>query len=203
MTRTREQAADTIEQIVLKIARTICHQSDEVRIGCERIGEGTVLTLNVADEDYGHMIGKSGVMIRAMRTLCRFIGANHKADVSLQLPRRPPRVGGIGEPFEVDLHFDVEPWRIFAEEIAEAMFFYEVTVTAEQRAVSVITIQYDSRDAVGRNKWVIKECLGTIFHAIAKASGHEDILVTLQSEVVTERQCVDDVLLAYERGKRL
>ena len=203
MTRTREQAEDTIEQIVLKIARTVCDQSDAVRIGRERIEWGTVLTLHVADEDYGHMIGKSGVMIRSMQTLCRLIGANHKTDVSLQLPRRPPRVGGIGAPFEVDLHFNIEPWRSFAEAIAEAMFFYPVTVTAEQRAVSVITIQYDSRDAVGRNKWVIKECLGTIFHAVAKASGHEEILVTLQSEVATERQCVDDVLLAYERGKRL
>ena len=64
-------------ELVRFLATSLADQPDQVRVEMTEAGEATLITLAVAQDDLGKMIGKQGRTARAMRSL---LAANQGAD---------------------------------------------------------------------------------------------------------------------------
>lgn len=72
---------DFIEYIV----RQIVSNPDEVAVTRSVDEMGVLITLKVAKEDMGRLIGKNGQTAKSMRILLRVIGSKHNARVNLKI----------------------------------------------------------------------------------------------------------------------
>jgi predicted RNA-binding protein YlqC (UPF0109 family) len=74
-----------MKELIEFIARSIVNQPDMVVVTEEQSEEGTVLKLQVADEDKGRVIGKQGRIAEAMRTLIRVKAAKAGTKATLEI----------------------------------------------------------------------------------------------------------------------
>ena len=74
-----------MKELIESIARSIVTKPEEVVVTEERSEEGVVLTLQVAQEDTGRVIGKQGRVVQAMRTLLRVVAVKEGTRVDLEI----------------------------------------------------------------------------------------------------------------------
>jgi len=74
-----------MKELVEYIARSIVNLPDEVVVNEEDDEQGIRLTLQVADEDKGRIIGRQGRIAQAMRTLLRVKAAKQGTRVTLEI----------------------------------------------------------------------------------------------------------------------
>jgi predicted RNA-binding protein YlqC (UPF0109 family) len=75
-----------MKELVEFIAKSLVNAPDDVVVTEETSEEnGTVLKLQVADEDKGRIIGKQGRIAQAMRTLIRVKAAKAGTKASLEI----------------------------------------------------------------------------------------------------------------------
>jgi predicted RNA-binding protein YlqC (UPF0109 family) len=74
-----------MKELIEFIARSIVNQPDMVVVTEAQGEEGTVLKLQVADEDKGRVIGKQGRIAEAMRTLIRVKAAKAGIKATLEI----------------------------------------------------------------------------------------------------------------------
>lgn len=67
------------------VVKALVDHPDDVKT--ERVVDemGVLITLHVNPEDMGQVIGRMGQTAKAIRTLLRVVGANHKARVNLKI----------------------------------------------------------------------------------------------------------------------
>ncbi len=75
------QDRDFVEYVV----KQIVENPDEVEVSREVDEMGVLLTLKVAKDDMGKIIGKSGQTAKALRTLLRIVGSKNNARVNLKI----------------------------------------------------------------------------------------------------------------------
>jgi len=74
-----------MKDLVEYIAKSLVNLPDDVVVTEEEGEEGTVLKLQVADEDKGRIIGKQGRIAQAIRTLIRVKAAKAGTRASLEI----------------------------------------------------------------------------------------------------------------------
>ena len=74
-----------MKELVEYIAKAIVDAPDDVVVTEETDEEGIKLTLQVADDDKGRVIGKQGRIAAAMRTLIRVKAAKQGTRATLQI----------------------------------------------------------------------------------------------------------------------
>jgi uncharacterized protein len=74
-----------MKELVEYIATSLVDDPTQVRVSQERIGSQTVLKLNVAKDDMGRIIGKSGRVANAIRVLLRVAAAQEGRRVALDI----------------------------------------------------------------------------------------------------------------------
>jgi predicted RNA-binding protein YlqC (UPF0109 family) len=74
-----------MKELVEFIAKSIVNAPDEVTVTEETDEQGTVLKLQVADEDKGRIIGRQGRVAQAMRTLIRVKAAKAGTRATLEI----------------------------------------------------------------------------------------------------------------------
>jgi predicted RNA-binding protein YlqC (UPF0109 family) len=74
-----------MKELVEYIAKSIVNAPDEVVITEETDEQGITLTLQVADDDKGRVIGKQGRIAEAIRTLLRVKAAKEGTRVRLEI----------------------------------------------------------------------------------------------------------------------
>ena len=74
-----------MKELVEYIAKSIVDSPDEVVVTEETDEEGVKLTLQVADDDKGRVIGKQGRIAAAIRTLIRVKAAKQGTRATLQI----------------------------------------------------------------------------------------------------------------------
>jgi predicted RNA-binding protein YlqC (UPF0109 family) len=74
-----------MKELVEYIAKSIVDAPDDVVVTEETDDEGIKLTLQVADDDKGRVIGKQGRIAAAMRTLIRVKAAKQGTRATLQI----------------------------------------------------------------------------------------------------------------------
>lgn len=74
-----------MRELVEYIAKSIVNAPDDVVVTEEETDEGTVLKLQVADDDKGRVIGKQGRIAEAIRSLIRVKAAKAGTRVSLEI----------------------------------------------------------------------------------------------------------------------
>lgn len=74
-----------MKELVEYIATSLVDDPTQVRVTQERVGPQTVLKLNVAKEDMGRIIGKSGRVANAIRILLRVAAAQEGKRVALDI----------------------------------------------------------------------------------------------------------------------
>jgi predicted RNA-binding protein YlqC (UPF0109 family) len=74
-----------MKELVEYIAKSIVNLPDEVVVTEETDDEGTMLKLQVADEDKGRVIGKQGRIAEAIRTLIRVKAAKAGTRATLEI----------------------------------------------------------------------------------------------------------------------
>ena len=74
-----------MKELVEYIAKSILDAPDDVVVTEETDEEGTILKLQVADDDKGRIIGKQGRVAEAMRSLIRVKAAKQGIRVKLQI----------------------------------------------------------------------------------------------------------------------
>ena len=78
-----EQAQDI--EFVEYVVKQIVESPDEVEVTRAVDEMGVLLTLKVAKDDMGKIIGKSGQTAKALRTLLRIVGSKNDARVNLKI----------------------------------------------------------------------------------------------------------------------
>ncbi|MBP9816789.1 MAG: KH domain-containing protein [Candidatus Pacebacteria bacterium] len=81
------------------VVKSLVDNPDQVEINRSVDEMGVLLTLTVAADDMGKIIGKEGNIAKAIRTLLRVVGMKHNARVNLKV-NEP--VGGKREEKTVD-----------------------------------------------------------------------------------------------------
>jgi len=81
------------------VVKSLVDNPDQVEISRSVDEMGVLLTLTVAADDMGKIIGKEGNIAKAIRTLLRVVGMKHNARVNLKV-NEP--VGGKREEKTVD-----------------------------------------------------------------------------------------------------
>ena len=74
-----------MKELIEYIAKSIVNAPDQVVVTEETNEQGTVLKLQVADEDKGRVIGKQGRIAEAMRTLIRVKAAKAGTKATLEI----------------------------------------------------------------------------------------------------------------------
>lgn len=74
-----------MKELIEYIAASLVDDPTQVSVTQERFGSQIVLKLNVAKEDMGRIIGKSGRVANAMRVLLRVAGAQEGKRVTLDI----------------------------------------------------------------------------------------------------------------------
>ena len=78
---------EVMKELVEYIVKSIVTYPDKVSISTEDSEEGLLITLDVAPEDKGRVIGKQGRVVEAMRTILRVKAAKEGTRVRLQIPQ--------------------------------------------------------------------------------------------------------------------
>lgn len=81
MSDTAKNAADFVRYVLDQL----CEHKDQVQVEANRDDLGILVTINVADEDMGKLIGKQGQTIGSIRTLVRIIGARDSERVNVKV----------------------------------------------------------------------------------------------------------------------
>ncbi|MBQ6314601.1 MAG: KH domain-containing protein [Mogibacterium sp.] len=71
--------------LVEVIARALVSRPDEVRVTEEVDGKDVLVKLQVADEDIGKIIGKSGRIAKAIRTVVKAAAIKHNLRVTVEI----------------------------------------------------------------------------------------------------------------------
>jgi hypothetical protein len=74
-----------MKDLIEYIATSLVDDPTQVKVTQERMGSQTVIKLQVAKEDMGRVIGKSGRVANAMRILLRVSAAQEGKRVSLDI----------------------------------------------------------------------------------------------------------------------
>ena len=74
-----------MKELIEYIAKSIVNSPDDVVVTEETDEEGIMLTLQVADEDKGRVIGKQGRAAGALRTLLRVKAAKQGVRANLKI----------------------------------------------------------------------------------------------------------------------
>ena len=79
-----DQLADVT--VLETIVKSIVAKPEAVTIDRTVDERGVLLTLNVDPLDMGHLIGRQGTTIQAIRTILRIIGARNQARINIKIP---------------------------------------------------------------------------------------------------------------------
>lgn len=71
--------------VLVRIIDAVVEHKESVKINKSQDEMGVLVTLSVHKEDMGQVIGKSGAMAQAIRSVMRVIGAKGGARVSLKI----------------------------------------------------------------------------------------------------------------------
>ena len=83
------------DQVFLEsLVRALVDNPDKVTVNRKVDEMGVLLTLDVAAEDMGKIIGRSGNTAKAIRTLLRVVGMKHNARVNLKINEPEGGTGG-------------------------------------------------------------------------------------------------------------
>ena len=77
--------ADDMKLLIDTIAKALVDNPDKVEVVRTVDELGVLLTVKVAPEDMGLLIGRSGTTAKAIRTLARIIGMRNNARVNLKI----------------------------------------------------------------------------------------------------------------------
>ena len=80
-----DDAAQRIAGMVGELARGLVDSPGEVKVDVEEDGDGFVLSLYVAQEDLGQVIGRGGRIARSLRLLVRRAAQQHGERVALEI----------------------------------------------------------------------------------------------------------------------
>ena len=76
-----------MKDLLISIAQGLVDQPDQVTVEVDPVDEDgvTVLHLHVAPEDMGRVIGKSGRIAKAIRSVMRAAASRHNVKVSVEI----------------------------------------------------------------------------------------------------------------------
>jgi len=80
-----KELGENMKELVEFIAKSIVNSPDDVVVTEETGEEGTILKLQVADDDKGRVIGKQGRIAQAIRTLIRVKAAKAGTRATLEI----------------------------------------------------------------------------------------------------------------------
>ena len=74
-----------LQQTLLDIAKAIVDSPDEVNVTAKEEGRSITLTLSVAPDDMGMVIGRNGKIAKAIRTVMKAASANSGKKVRVDI----------------------------------------------------------------------------------------------------------------------
>ena len=72
-------------ELVEYIAKSLVDDPAAVQVDVQEDQEGTVIELHVAEDDMGKVIGRTGSVAKAMRTLLKVMSAREGESISLEI----------------------------------------------------------------------------------------------------------------------
>lgn len=78
-------AKPAYQEFVEYVVKSLVNHPEKVKVERTVDEMGVLLTLAVAPEDMGQIIGKAGQTAKAIRTLLKIVGAKHKARINLKI----------------------------------------------------------------------------------------------------------------------
>jgi uncharacterized protein len=81
----KPEKPEDMQDLVTRIARALVDSPEAVVVDAKDTGKSTVLTLRVAPEEVGKVIGKQGRLAQSMRVLLGAVGMKHQHHYSLHI----------------------------------------------------------------------------------------------------------------------
>lgn len=78
-----EEIRDEVQKVVSGILRMVVNEPSEVSVQCVLCNYRLVFELRTSPDDIGHVIGRRGELISAVRTVIKAIGGNKKVTIDL------------------------------------------------------------------------------------------------------------------------
>jgi predicted RNA-binding protein YlqC (UPF0109 family) len=89
------------QEFVEYVVKALVDNPDKVKVE-RRVDEmGVLITLDVASEDMGKIIGRDGATAKALRTLLRVVGMKNSARVNLKINEPEGRVSRVQKEEEI------------------------------------------------------------------------------------------------------
>lgn len=95
------------QEFVEYVVKALVENPDQVKVD-RRVDEmGVLITLDVAQDDMGKVIGRDGATAKAIRTLLRVVGMKNNARVNLKINEPLERLGvDSGQEYSTPSHYD-------------------------------------------------------------------------------------------------
>lgn len=170
--------------IALALALDVKH-ADSLTIGVSELQSSTTLTVQAHADDHGKLVGSGGVMINALKSLFALVG--NKQGVRVRVVLNHPKPGEIGPRprFQAATNWNNEPIRLLAEKVSAAIFSRPFTVkAADAGETTTLEIVADDSDPALSSANVIESAFATIFHAVGKTQGRNEVFVDLATVTV-------------------
>ncbi|MBS7346641.1 MAG: KH domain-containing protein [Candidatus Sacchiramonaceae bacterium] len=109
------------QQFVEYIVKNLVSQPEDVKIDRTIDEKGVLLTLTVADEDLGRIIGRRGSTAQSLRALLRALGTKNDARYNLKIVNNESPAEEKPAPVETSTDETVETEDNFAENTRKAL----------------------------------------------------------------------------------
>ncbi len=73
------------KELVEYIAKNLVNDPSQVEVNAKKVGSSTILELHVARGDMGRVIGKSGRVANAIRSLLRVVATQKDTRITLEI----------------------------------------------------------------------------------------------------------------------
>ena len=97
-----------MQELLTFVAKSLVDHPDQVRVQKTEGPEGTILELNVAEEDMGKVIGKQGRIAKAIRSVVRAATPKDGTHVFVEIQRPLEELAEDGDAFEPEEESDPE-----------------------------------------------------------------------------------------------
>lgn len=184
----KQALAADLQTLFSELTLPLMKYPEDLVFTIDHLGQYTIVNVRqVHADDYGQIVGTAGNTIRAVKVLVTSLAQKHGRNSNYMVARNLIGEEGERAKFKADPDFDAEPLRALLGRVL-VLFFSAVTVSAVSKFdATVLNARVSSAEPMLDCAHEISDALGTIFRAIGKAQGRNEVFVELKHEAQRAR----------------
>jgi len=181
-TDTKKQTESALAALFTALTQPLTKNHSDLIFTVEHLGKSSFVNVRqVHADDYGQLVGTAGVTINAFKTLIAALGVRYERRGVYTLNKNLVGIEGERAKFRANPDFDSEPLRALLGAVL-TLYFSTSNVIAENKGdATVLSAKVSKTEPMCAYQYEISDALGTIFRAIGKAQGRNEVFVELNA----------------------